>query len=70
MFTKHLLTLSLLHLTFKQQNSVFEKVCRDAPCLFIIPATLVCALFGLPSLLISSISSCFILVCVVLLMVL
>ena len=38
-------TVSLLHLTFKQQN-FFEKVCRDTSCLFIIPTSLVRALFG------------------------
>ena len=38
-------TFSLLHLTFKQ-HGFFEKVCRDAPCLFIIPTTLVYVLFG------------------------
>ena len=33
---------SLLHL----QQNFFEKVCRNASCLFIIPTTLVCVLFG------------------------
>ena len=41
----HLYTLFTLHLTFKQQR-FFEKVCRDASCLFIIPTTLVRVPFG------------------------